>query len=78
MSYGYKNAPHIAPQIGDEVEFGLPGETSIVASICDDPTAMIRNCSFAGRLYLNSPGTAMLVRSVDGKTPNVVLTGAPR
>ena len=76
MNYGYKNAPHIAPKIGDEVECGLPGETAIVASISDDPASAFSNCSFSGRLHLNSPSTAVLVRSVDGKTYNGVLTGA--
>lgn len=70
---GYKNAPDIAPQIGDVVQCGLPGDTAIVASIrdatSDQERPRIVNCSFDGALHLNMPAEAMLVRTVDGREP---------
>ena len=69
---GYKNAPDIKPQIGDEVKCGLPGSTAIVASIGEVPPQTdfrIVNCAVDGRLHLNSPGDAVLVKSVDGRVP---------
>lgn len=77
---GYKNAPHIHPQIGDEVQCGPPGGTAFVVAFSNEVEGSpfkgyasgckIINCSIDGRLYLNRPELAMLVRSVDGKTPS--------
>ena len=70
---GYKNAPDIAPQIGDVVLCGLPGETATVASVRDaseDPERpWVVNCAFDGALHLNMPAEAVLVRTVDGREP---------
>lgn len=71
---GYKNAHHIEPKLGDEVECGLPGNTSIVASFAEyNPT--FRNVSFDGKLCLNDPSNAVLVKSVDGFVPRDVECG---
>jgi hypothetical protein len=70
---GYKNAPSIEPRIGDEVACGLPGDSAIVSSIDLDytppPAGCVINCAVNGRLHLNMPSEAVLVRSVDGFTP---------
>lgn len=56
----YKNA-NVEARIGDVVKCGLT--TSIVVSISEyeQPDAMIKNCSFGGKLHLNCVSEAELV-----------------
>ena len=75
---GYKNAPHITPQVGDVVRFEGGTETIEVTSVGPTPpeTELIRfiNARFINcgqnhdqtSFHLNQPETMILVRTVDG------------
>lgn len=76
---GYKNAPHITPQVGDVVKFGEDGKLMEVSSIGKHPTdpeaPRFINVSFHQNgkewFHLNEPETVLLVRAVDGQEPTM-------
>ena len=77
---GYKNAPHIKPQVGDVVKYeNLPDEIRVTSigklpPETDEINVHFFNCSFQNtnmpdRFHLNQPETMILVRTVDGINP---------
>jgi hypothetical protein len=78
---GYKNAPHITPQVGDVVKFEGGTENIEVTSVGNltppepgSDSIQFTNCRFKNTglpdvFHLNQPETMILVRTIDGIEP---------
>ena len=75
---GYKNAPHITPQVGDVVRFHDETEDIEVTSVGPPPketdetrfiNTLFINTGLPDVFHLNQPETMILVRTVDGVGP---------